>query len=175
MFSKHKIVPYCDNVILFINIICSNMFENFDFNSSLILKFLLISDNLESKVLFSFMIKHPQALSKRSFSNNLKNLISKANMIINDYWVVSSVIIPISLFILVLYFCSKVINHWIFKYFLLFLLSEMMRKILKSNRRWKRKSVRGGFTDILGASAWVNTFWDWRKTYFVFAQQLAVV
>ena len=69
------------------------MSQHIDLNIGLIVEFLLVSDDLQSHIFLLFMIINLDALAKRTFSNMLDDLEPIGNMITDDYFVISSIIV----------------------------------------------------------------------------------
>ena len=71
VLSKDDTVFYFDNVVI-IALIAHFVqeFEDFDFNSSLVLKLLLVSNDFDSHELLDFVVKALEYLSKGAFTNH---------------------------------------------------------------------------------------------------------
>lgn len=91
--SKHKCFFDSNNIISVQRIIISQMGEHIHLNIRLIIKLLLVPNDLQSNKLLGLVIKHSQSLAKGSLPNRANYLISVPNMILEDHKVISSLVI----------------------------------------------------------------------------------
>ena len=76
MLPKNNIIFNSDYIILIIFVMMIQKFQYSQFNTRLILKFLFISNNLDSINLLCFMIKTLYSLSKTSLPKKFKDFIN---------------------------------------------------------------------------------------------------
>lgn len=114
MVSEHNVVFYSHNVVLIIRVIHLQVLQDLHFYLSLVLEFLLVSDDLESDELFVFMIKHLDGLPKRALAKELLHLIPVAYVVVILHKEVALVVVvPIVKGIArgTLYFCRASFAH----------------------------------------------------------------
>jgi hypothetical protein len=93
MISENKCFFHSNNVVVIFRVIVSKMSKNIDFYISLVVKFLLITNDLESNVFFLFVIKAFKSLAKGPLSNGLNDLKSISDMVMKSNIIVTSFII----------------------------------------------------------------------------------
>lgn len=130
MISKHKRFFDSNDVIIVLRIIISQMCKHIHFNISLIVKLLLVSNNLQSNKLFVLMIETFQSLSKAAFSKRRYNFESKGDVVLEHYVIVTSLII-ISIIKFIpdscidfLCFLANEVNFFVIKNFSLFMIRK---------------------------------------------------
>ena len=93
MVSKNNIIFNSYDVAFIIGIILFQILQYFYLNSCLMLEFLFVSNDFQSKIFFSFKIINFQSLSKRSFSKRCNHFKSICSMISYLNLIISFVII----------------------------------------------------------------------------------
>lgn len=135
MWSKKERVQQCDNSILEVLLIAftvistiSDFFEKIDFNSRIIVIKFSVPSNFNCYHFLVFMVEALDNLSKRAFVNILNDFEPIVNMVSNDNFIKTAILIK-SVIILIWYhalhfsrflslFCAKVIYLRILKNFL---------------------------------------------------------
>ena len=93
MLTEDKIVKNSDDVILVMWIVVVEEFKNLKFHSSLVLKFLFISNDLQSNKITSLMIQALDSLAKTTRAKCIKHFVSIAEMILHNCLIISLIII----------------------------------------------------------------------------------
>lgn len=93
MLPKNNIIFNSDYIILIIFIMMIQKFQYSQFNTRLILKFLFISNNLDSINFLCFVIKTLYSLSKTSLPKKFKDFISICQMILKNNLVITLIVI----------------------------------------------------------------------------------
>ena len=93
MLSKHAIILDSNNIVGVIWIIFLQMKQDLKLDSSLMLEFLLVSDDLNGNDLPCLMVNALECLSKGSFSQKVNHLESICDLVLYNHIVVSSLII----------------------------------------------------------------------------------
>ena len=143
MFSEFKTANKFNNIALVFYILIFNLFEDFNLNLCLILKFLLISNDLKRKLFFVFVVDDFDYLSKTTLAKDFKYFVAESYMVVNNNFVVASFIIEstvvsicfrcVHLFICV----SNKINFFEVKYFTIFKNSELCIHVQFQCFPWK--------------------------------------
>ena len=93
MLAEHTIIFDPNNIILVVLVMVVQIFENLQLNSCLVLEFFLISDDLDSHHLLSLVIEALDSLSKAALAEELEDLISVAQVVLEDDLVVTLIVI----------------------------------------------------------------------------------
>ena len=97
MVPENEAIKHLHYVLLIIWIVLSHMLEKFNLNLALLVKSLLVPDNLEGTFGLRLMIKHFHHLAKGASSQNINDLISVVNMFTHVKMDIVSVLIVISI------------------------------------------------------------------------------
>ena len=133
MLPKDNIVFDVNHIHNIFMIMLSQVLQNFKLNTSLIVVFFLILYNLDCTFFLFLMVDTAKRCAKRTLSEKLDDLIPIANVIANDHFIVTLVIIePIVINKLIaifsfLLFCSFTAATFSFCRFRLFLLTSTLR------------------------------------------------
>ena len=145
MVSEHKSLFDSNDVVVILRIVVSKMCQHIYLNISLIIEFLLVSNYLQSHILFSLMIKAFQSLPKTSFSQRRDHFKSVPYMILQNNVIVSPlIVIPIVKFIpnCRIYFLSVrtyKVNFFKIKNFSLLVISQNSLKSSNSGPWFQRE------------------------------------
>lgn len=93
MFSEHDTLFDPNNIMLIIGVVISEMFEDLNLHSCLMLKLLLVPDDLHCHHFFLLMIKALQSLSKTSWSKWFKYFKPICDVILICNFVITPIII----------------------------------------------------------------------------------
>jgi len=93
------------NIHYVLLVVLSKILQNFKLDASLIIIFFLIFNNFDCNLPFFFMINAAYCCSKWALTKKFNNLIPICNMVSNNYFIVSFIIIePIIMKIFFLFF-----------------------------------------------------------------------
>jgi hypothetical protein len=93
MLSKDAVVFDSDDVVYIIRVVLSQVIEDVKFNSSLVMKSLLVSDDLDGDLFICLVVTAFKGLSKAALAQEIENLIPVDQVILQHNLVVTSVII----------------------------------------------------------------------------------
>ena len=93
MLSINGEVLYPDNIVDIIGVMLLQVIENVQLDPSLVVKALLVADNLHCNELIGLVVIALQGLSERTLPEEFLDLISVAEVVIKDHLVVAAIII----------------------------------------------------------------------------------
>ena len=93
MLSENYIIFYANDVKGVIRIQLFKMHQNLELHTSLVLESFLVSNQLNSYMLFCFVVEAFDGLSERTFAQEFLNFETISDMVSKDYFIVASFII----------------------------------------------------------------------------------
>jgi hypothetical protein len=93
VLPKEYVVFHHYDIVCIVRVILFQMLKNFKLDSSLVLEFLFVSDQLDRYNFTCLMVHTFKGLSEASFTNELKDLKSESYLILHDNIIVSPFII----------------------------------------------------------------------------------
>ena len=93
MLSIDGEVLYPDNIVNIIGIMLLQVIEYIQLDPCLVVKALLVADNLHCNELIGLVVIALQGLSERAFAQEFLDLISVAEVVVKDHLVVAAIII----------------------------------------------------------------------------------
>lgn len=102
MLAEHAVVFDSYNVVRVIWVVVTQVKQDLEFYSSLMLELLLVSNDLDCDCFSSFVINAFQCLTKGAFPQEVDDLKPVGNMILQDHIIITAVIIISAIIINVL-------------------------------------------------------------------------
>jgi len=93
MLPKYSIVFHPDNIVDIIRIVFFQVLKDLKFNTSLMMKSLLVSDDLYSDKLIGFIVIALNCLTERSFTDGFKDFIPIRHMILHYNVIVATIVV----------------------------------------------------------------------------------
>ena len=93
MLSEDLIVYYSHYVIIVVSVLFFEELQNFEFDTSLVLKALFVADNFNGHILLRLVIEALDGLAEAASAKHVNNLKSIANVVVHHDLVISTVII----------------------------------------------------------------------------------